>query len=283
MDLTLGLSNGSMQQPTLDLLSKIGLEIRFRGRNSRASLAGLSLFDQVILMRPQDIPTALMQSHTDCGICGLDWIVETELDPSFAGPTLIRIKSLPYSRAIRQPVTVILFGRPDSPPLGQGSRISSEFPNLTHKHCPNADISFSHGSTEIKVALGQFDYGVAVTETGASLLDNDLIVYEELLVSPMVLIAREPISQVELFGELLEGALKAEQYQLIKMNMGRKIRDHVLQILPALKAPTINELSDRSWAVETIVQKARTAELLIRLRTLGATDILVQDLNAILA
>ena len=213
----------------------------------------------------------------------MDWIVETELDPSFAGPTLIRIKSLPYSRAIRQPVTVILFGRPDSPPLGQGSRISSEFPNLTHKHCPNADISFSHGSTEIKVALGQFDYGVAVTETSASLLDNDLIVYEELLVSPMVLIAREPISQVELFGELLEGALKAEQYQLIKMNMGRKIRDHVLQILPALKAPTINELSDRSWAVETIVQKARTAELLIRLRTLGATDILVQDLNAILA
>lgn len=283
MDLTLGLPNGSMQQPTLDLLSKIGLEVQFKGRNGRAAITGLSLFNQVILMRPHDIPSALILGRIDCGICGLDCIVETELDGSIEKPELTRVKSLSYSRASRRPATVILFGRPDSPPLGPGVRISSEYPNLTQKQFPEAEISFSHGSTEIKVSLGQFDYGVCITETGASLRDNDLVVYAELLVSPTVLIAREVTSEVEIFGDLLEGALQAEQHQLIKMNVNTDIQDAILEALPSLKAPTVSPLSSRACAIETVVQKARAADLLIRLRCLGATDILVQDLNAMIA
>jgi len=65
------------------------------------------------------------------------------------------------------------------------------------------------------------------------------------------------------------------------MNIDSQKKEDVLEILPARRTPTIGILADQSCAIETIVPKKQTTELLIRLRTLGATDIIVQNLNAI--
>ncbi len=285
MDLVLGLSNGSLQQPTLELLRKFGMEIKLQGRNGKASLEGMALFKGVVLMRPQDIPVALIQKKIDCGICGLDWVVEQELDNPEEGTPIIRVKELNYSKVTRQPARIILFGRQNSPPIGQNGtpvRINAEYPNITRNRYPNEQIVFSHGSTEVKVAMDLFDYGVCLTETGSSIRDNGLEIIQDLLVSPTVLIAREHLPEIDFFGELLEGALKAEQHQVIKMNVDRSIKTTVLNTLPALRSPTVNPLADRSFAIETIVKKSQTADLLVHLQTIGATGILVQDINVIL-
>jgi ATP phosphoribosyltransferase len=285
MNYTIGLPNGSMQQTTLDLLSCIGLDIRPTSRSGQIAIEGLSLFSQAVLMRPQDIPLALLQNKIDCGICGLDWIVETELEQGMASNTSIqRLQELPYSRTSRKPARIVLFGRPDSPPLTSGKpvSISTEYPQMTQKKYPKAQISFSHGSTEIKVAMGQFDYGVCLTETGSSLRDNNLHIVEGLMTTPTVLIARTKTSDLVCFGDLLAGALEAERHQLIKMNIDKKLKETVLDIFPSLRAPTLSPLSDGAFAIETIVPKTCTTELIIRLRSLGATGIIVQDVNAIL-
>ena len=286
MDLTLGLSNGSMEKPLCDLFARIGLDMRPKDRNGQIAIDGLDLFNQGVFMRPQDIPLALLQNQIDCGICGLDCVVETELSHNIEPNTEIRrIKELPMSRDTRDSARVILFGRPDSPPLSQDSAItiSSEYPEITRSRYPNANISFSHGSTEIKVALNLFDYGMGVTITGNSLTDNGLQIVEEFLESPIVIIARAPIPEFIALGDLMEGALRAENHQLIKMNVDNAHRSAVLDILPALRAPTLSPLSDCASAVETVVPKSQTTNLLIRLRTLGATDIIVQNLNAIVS
>lgn len=283
MNFTLGLPNGSMQQPTIDLLSKIGIDICPKGRSGQITINGLNLFDQAILMRPQDMADALIEEKIDCGICGLDWIVETELGRNILPDTTIkRIKKLPYSRSIQESAKIVVFGRPDSPPIQQAPvTISTELPNLTRNAYPQAQISFSHGSTEIKVAMGQFDYGVCLTETGSSLRDNNLQIVDELLQTPTMLIARDTRPELQAFGDLLLGALEADRHQMIKLNVAPNLKDHVLPLLPALRSPTINTLSDKGYAVETVVPKIQTAELLIKLRTIGATDIIVQDINAI--
>ena len=284
MNFTLGLPNGSMQDPLCDLLSRIGLDVRPRGRNGQVCVDGFDLFSQAVYMRPQDIPAALLKRQIDCGICGLDCVVETELSQTGEGDTRIqRLQELRTSRDTRDPARVVLFGRPDSPPLLQNATvsISSEYPAITRDRYPNADIDFSHGSTEIKVAMKLFDNGVGVTITGVSLRENGLEIIDEFMVSPIVVIARVRVPEFVALGDLMAGALEAEDQQLIKMNVDNIQKNAVLDVLPALRAPTLSRLSDRASAIETVVPKPQTAGLLIRLRTLGATDIVVQDINAI--
>ncbi len=284
MNFTLGLPNGSMQAPLCDLLSRIGLDVRPRGRNGQVCVDGLDLFSQAVYMRPQDIPAALLKRQIDCGICGLDCVVETELAQTGEGETHIqRLQELRISRDTRDPARVVLFGRPDSPPLSQDATvtISSEYPAITRDRYPNADIGFSHGSTEIKVAMKLFDYGVGVTITGISLRENGLKIADEFMVSPIVVIARRRIPEFVALGDLMAGALEAENQQLIKLNVDKIHTNAVLEALPALRAPTLSRLSDCASAIETVVPRSQTAGLLIRLRTLGATDIVVQDINAI--
>lgn len=284
MNFTLGLPNGSMQGPLCDLLARIGLDVRPRGRNGQVSVDGLDLFGQAVYMRPQDIPAALLKRQIDCGICGLDCVVEAELSQTGDCDTRIqRLQELRISRDTRDPARVVLFGRPDSPPLSQNATvtISSEYPAITRDRYPDADIDFSHGSTEIKVAMKLFDYGVGVTITGISLRENGLEIVDEFMVSPIVVISRSRIPEFVALGDLMAGALEAEDQQLIKLNVDNRQRSAVLDALPARRAPTLSSLSDCASAIETVVPKSQTAGLLIRLRTLGATDIVVQDINAI--
>ena len=254
-DLVLGLPNGSMQKSTLDLLHRIGMEVRLPERASEASIEGIKLFGKVILMRPQDLPVALFRGKLDCAICGLDCVIERECESELSGDigaSLVRVNELNYGRATRQPVQVIIFGRTDSPPLNREDepvRISSEYPNLTRKRYPSARVFFSHGSSEVKVATGLFDYGVSVFETGSSIEAHGLEIIDTLLVSPIVLVAREDMPEVRIFGDLLNGCLKAESNTLIKMNAQAAIKDDLIAALPALQSPTVNHLADGSYGV----------------------------------
>ena len=50
-----------------------------------------------------------------------------------------------------------------------------------------------------------------------------------------------------------------------------------------MKSPTINELANGSFSIETVIGKSSLVSVLMDLRHLGATDILVQDVNIVLA
>ena len=287
-DMTLGLPNGSLQKPTLDLLDKVGMHINLRGRNSEATIEGVKLFKRVIMMRPHDLPTAVMRGMVSCAICGLDWVVEQELQPQFqqqGSAPLVRVQELNYAKSTRKPVRIVLFGRSDSPPLGTPDtpvRISSEYPNITRDMYPQEEVIFSHGSTEVKVAMGLFDYGVGVTETGSSIKAHNLQIVDTLLKSPTVLIARDTIPAIEFFGELLYGALRAENNKMLKLNAGANIKDQLINTLPALQSPTLNQLADGSFAIETVVPRNEITDLIIQLKQIGATGILVHDLDVML-
>jgi len=56
--------------------------------------------------------------------------------------------------------------------------------------------------------------------------------------------------------------------------VGSAERDAVLEILPALRSPTVSPLADGGFAIETVVEKKSLAELIPRLKESGATGIL---------
>ena len=82
---------------------------------------------------------------------------------------------------------------------------------------------------------------------------------------------------------LLKGALLAEDKVGLKMNVPRLKLNAIIKELPALKKPTISQLSDSSWvAVETVVDEKIVRELIPDLKRAGATGIIEYPLNKVI-
>ena len=291
--LKLVLPKGSLERATLDLFDAADLPVR---RSSsveyQASIADPRIAE-VAVLRPQEIPRYVASGLFDLGITGRDWIEETASD-------VISLGELQYSKATAQPIRVVLAVAGDSPvqsvgDLPDGVRINTEYRELTRRYLEkngvqNAEITLSHGATEAKVALGVADAVVEITETGRALRNNGLRIVDTVLVSFTELIAnpvayddadkRHAMHQIL---TLLQGTLEARGKVLVKLNVGDGDLDRVIELLPAMKSPTVSKLfgSDGGYAVETVVPKADINVLIPALKDAGATDIIELPLSKI--
>ena len=74
---------------------------------------------------------------------------------------------------------------------------------------------------------------------------------------------------------LLQGALEARGKVLVKLNVTAARLSDVIEVLPALRAPTVSELfGGGGFAVETVVPKSAVNVLIPALKDRGATDII---------
>ena len=70
---------------------------------------------------------------------------------------------------------------------------------------------------------------------------------------------------------------------LVKMNVSAEALDEVIEIVPSLKSPTVNELfRGAGYAVETVVPKDEINILIPQLRDKGATDIVELPISKII-
>jgi ATP phosphoribosyltransferase len=155
-------------------------------------------------------------------------------------------------------------------------------------HGIEADIALSYGATEAKVP-DIADAVVDMTETGSALRAAGLRVIETLLVSHTELIANPEAAAdpdkrhaMEQIHTLLQGTLEARGKVLVKLNVEEANLDKVLAVLPAMRAPTISELSGGgAFALEAVVAKSDINILIPALRDQGASDILEIPLSKI--
>lgn len=274
--LKLGIPNGSLFEPTMKLLNKLGIYVQVDGRNFEANVSENILVAKVYVMRPQKIPIAVRRNVIDAGICGWDCVVESRLENKME-----TIELLYYGKRTNRPVKIVLFGKNERFVDEAATVVSSEYPNIASDYFKKARIEFSQGSTEVDVVSGLADYGICVSESGDSLKANGLKVIKVLLESPTVLVAWKKFPEATMLGKLLKGALLSERFQSIKMNVDSSIVDEVLKILPALRSPTLNRLADKSYAIETMVEKMKVANLITELSRIGATGIFTQDVNIV--
>lgn len=277
---TMGIPNpgSSLFEPTIELLKRIGINVSYDGRSFEGELEGMEIFSKVFLMRPQDIPSAIAKGVIDCGICGWDCVVESSLENQ-----LVKIVEMNYSKKSRMPAQVVVFSKFFSEVEdNQSITITTEYPNMTKKlfkEVPEKNIDFSHGTTEAKVMADMYGFGVGVVETGKSLKDNGLKIIKVLLISPAVLMAKISTPELEGFGQMLTGALYAKRFQFITMNADTNAKDQIISILPSFKSPTVGSLENGEFSISTVVSISVLADLLLKLKLLGATDILGSDIN----
>jgi ATP phosphoribosyltransferase len=288
--LRLVLPKGSLEKATLELFAAADLTV-VRGSDVeyRASIDDPRV-DEVRILRPQEIPGYVAEGLFDLGITGRDWIEETGADVTSLG-------ELAYSKASANPIRVVLAVAQDSPvvsidQLPVGTRVSTEYPELTRrvleKHGVHAEIRMSYGATEAKIP-DIADAVVEITETGKALAAARLRIVETLLVSRTELIANpvaasDPDKRLAMghLLTLLQGALEARGKVLLKLNVAAPRLEAVVAVLPALKSPTVSELSGGAgFAVETVVPKSEVNVLIPALKDRGATDIIELPLSKI--
>ena len=81
----------------------------------------------------------------------------------------------------------------------------------------------------------------------------------------------------------MRAAIDAEVKVGLKLNIKRDKLDKVLKQLPALRNPTVNELSKTGWvAVETIIDEPVAREIIPGLKAAGAEGIIEYPLNKVI-
>jgi ATP phosphoribosyltransferase len=128
-----------------------------------------------------------------------------------------------------------------------------------------------------------------VTETGSSLRANKLRILETILESNTQLIANTEAwkdewkrRKLEDIKMLLEGAMNAQGKVGLMLNVRKADLQTVIGLLPALKNPTISQLSDQEWvAVNTILEESTVRSIIRRLKEGGAQGIVEYPLNKI--
>lgn len=289
--LRLVLPKGSLEAQTLKLFEDADLAVLRSGDRQYAAMIEDPRVEEVRILRPQEIPRYLARGIFDLGITGRDWIEETASD-------VVSLGELHYSKATARPVHIVVCVPSDSPyqrvgDLPPGVRVSTEYPSLTRRFFEEkdieADIQLSYGATEAKVP-DIVDCIVDLTETGSSLRAAGLRIIDTILVSHTELVAnadsyrdeakRHAMHQVM---TLLQGTLEARGKVLVKLNVGEADLARVIELLPAMKSPTVSKLfGEDGYAVETVVPKRDINTLIPDLRDHGATDIIELPLSKII-
>ncbi|MGI8806366.1 MAG: ATP phosphoribosyltransferase [Acidimicrobiales bacterium] len=288
--LKLVLPKGSLEPATLALFDDADLAVRRASDvDYKASVADPRI-ESVRILRPQEIGRYVAEGLFDVGITGRDWIEETASE-------VVSLGELHYSKATARPVSIVLAVAEADPArtvadLADGVRVATEYPELTRrfleKHGVTADIRLSYGATEAKVPE-IVDAVVELTETGRALRAAGLRVIDTIMVSHTELIAnraafedpakRHAMAQIH---TLLQGTLEARGRALVKLHVNASDLDGVIEILPALRAPTVSKLFGAdAYAVETVVPKDQINTLIPALKDHGATDIIELPISKI--
>ena len=288
-NLKIGFPSGSLQEATFKLFARAGYRINLSSRSYEPDIDDPELSG--LMFRAQEIAHYVERGVIDVGMTGKDWVEEWQAD-------VVEIGELRYSKATSKPLRWVIAVPEDSPIKSvqdlQGKTIASELVGVTRRFLEErgieAEVEFSWGTTEVKAGIpGVADAIVDGTETGSSLRANRLRIVEVMLESTTRFIANRQAwedpwkrEKAQNLLTLLLGALEAHSKVGLKMNVPRSKLKEVMDILPALHAPTISSQTDEAWvAVEIIADERLVREIIPQLKRAGAEGIIEYPLNKV--
>jgi ATP phosphoribosyltransferase len=285
--LKLGIPKGSLENATVDLFKKAGFVITTSSRSYFPAIDDPEI--ECMLIRAQEMARYVEDGVLDAGLTGRDWVIENDAQ-------VITVADLIYAKQSFGKVRWVL-AVPESSPVKsvadlEGKIIATELVGATKKylaaHGVKAKVEFSWGATEVKPPE-LADAIVEVTETGSSLRANKLRIVETVMESNTQLVANRTSwsdpwkkRKLEDIRMLLEGAINALGKVGLMLNVQKADLDKVLNVLPALKNPTVSPLSQGEWlAVNTILDETTVRNIIPRLKEAGAQGIVEYPLNKI--
>jgi len=276
MRLKLGLPKGSLQEASVQLFRRAGFEITINPRSYFPHIDDAEI--ECMLIRAQEMARYVEDGVLDAGLTGKDWILENQA-------AVVEVADLVYAKQTMGKVRWVL-AVPEKAPYRsikdlEGKTIATELVKVTERYLSQngvkAKVEFSWGATEVKPPV-LADAIVEVTETGSSLRANGLRIIETVLESNTKFIVNHVAwedewkrNKIETVILLLQSAIQATGKVGLMLNVRRDDLDRVLSVLPALKRPTISNLSEPDWvAVNTVIDEKKVGEIIPRLKAANA-------------
>ncbi len=294
---------GSLEKAVNDFLDRAGYRLAGRERSYRPRINDPEIC--VKILRPQEIPVYVAEGLYDVAITGMDWVIENKLrdkiakllDLEFGRVKLVVAvpRDLPYSSTdslidgyFRENRTL---------------RIATEYLNISREFIMEREsyrkiygdrkpviispwfregdndmiqIILSFGATEAKPPE-EVDAIIDITETGITLENNNLRAIDIILESQAILISnpsslRDPNKREKIMDmvALFRGVVDGRKKYHIFLNVRKDNLEKLLDILPALKKPTVSQLSDPEWyAINTVIDKDELLKILPTIRKLA--------------
>ncbi|MEG0294413.1 MULTISPECIES: ATP phosphoribosyltransferase [Enterococcus] len=173
--LKIALTKGRIEQSTIQLFEEIGINCDFL-RNKKRKLVFESPYDdyEFILVKAVDVLTYVQQGVADIGIVGSDVLYEDEREQ-------YEMLDLQIGKC-----KFCIASTPDYDPFDYRRKIvATKYPRTAAHYFQakgeDIEIIKIEGSVEIAPLLGLADAIVDIVETGDTLRENGLVIFEEML------------------------------------------------------------------------------------------------------
>jgi ATP phosphoribosyltransferase len=268
----LGVVDGSLEENTFRFFNAAGVRITKKTDGSeeiRVSMDSDGEFSFIYpcgkISRTQPILDFLAGDIISLAVVGKDWISEREVKK---GEREFEIHAeLGYARKSVVPVDIVFIHRAGEPIVNGSTKVcAAEYPAIARKWLdengyPEVKVVDSPGKTEAQVANRTVDYGVCVRESGSSIRNFKLEIASVIFTSPVCIITRVGLDKesveyryLKYLCWLLEGAVKAAGYRIIRANVSHDGLSSVLEKLPSMLAPTVKKLHGKKGnSIEVVV------------------------------
>lgn len=277
------LPKGRIYEHVIGLFSGAGISISLPERAYRPIVNQDDLEAKV--MKPQNIGKLLELGAHDMGFTGRDWIMETHADVEEildTGFDKVRI------------VAAVPNSIDDAQLASHRVIVATEYEHIANEWLKsrgmNSEVIRTYGATEV-FPPDDADMIIDNTATGRTLVENGLRIVAEIMSSSTCMFASKKAMQnpekkkkiLEL-KSIFESVIDARDRVMLEMNVPKESFDALVNGLPSMRSPTVSPLyGDKGFAVKIAVKKSEVPNLLPRLKSLGATDILEYELKMVMA
>jgi ATP phosphoribosyltransferase len=290
-EITLGIPKGSLQQSTLGIFERVGLQFTAASRTLWLSSNDPEIVP--VLLKPQEIPIYVKSGRLDAGLSGRDWIVEQDVLQHVA------VKAeLPFSRQTSRPIRWVL-AVPEASPIrtvddlrtecdarrldGDPFVISTELTRISQMWLARAGVDalveFSWGATEAKAEYFA-DAIIEGTETGASLRANHLREIAEVFTSTNQFFVNRRIyredswkhDKLDAVSHLIRGALRANDFVELRVISEKSLELASLLGVDAQLVAVSEVAGGRGFSATVTLPRTRVPYALPAVVAAGASD-----------
>jgi ATP phosphoribosyltransferase regulatory subunit len=174
--LRIALTKGRLEKKAVELFEEIGFdctEVHEKGRRLILNVTREDLSFEVVLAKPNDVITYVESGVCDLGIVGKDTILED-------GGKFFEVLDLGFGRC-----RFAVAGKKGQKDSTEIKTIATKYPKVARSFYDgrgaDIDIVKIEGSVELAPLLGLSDAIVDIVETGSTLVENGLEVYEDIV------------------------------------------------------------------------------------------------------
>ncbi|WP_135365837.1 ATP phosphoribosyltransferase [Halosimplex halophilum] len=272
-------NKGRLHDPAIDLLDRAGLHV-VDGADRKLYAQTVDPDVTVLYARAADIPEYVADGAADVGITGLDQAEESDTDD------LVDLLDLEFG-SCRLVLAAPEDGDIEAVADLDGGTVATEFPNITRDFFAERDVEVDiaevSGATELTPHVDIADAIVDITSTGTTLRMNRLAEIADVLESSVRLFAREDVvddEKVQQTRMALESVLSAEDKRYLMMNVPEDRLADVKDVLPGMGGPTVMDIAGSDdVAVHAVVDEREVFETINALKEVGASDVLVTEIE----